>query len=341
MAKIFCTCTPDNERFLARELERCGLTSIDSGSGSVSASCPGEFFLPFFSKSALCFAQIALDSPAFYLSGNSSALVRDCCDYFCSSIRQERVDAPWPLVIEAIGEKVVSQEQRTAIAKELLARLKKAVSRVANLAQQPQTLTSGLHRGLCILLADRNFYVCREWWSGGQRRMKLAPGAPSRSYLKVEEAYAILGRSPRQGETVVDLGAAPGGWSFSAAERGARVIAVDNGLLKEGALENPLIRHVQEDAFTYEPSVSPVDWLFCDMVEDPQRIIALVRTWLKRKWCRYLIVNLKFGRTDPLALLDRLNDKEQGIASFCTTLATRHLYHDREELTVMGEARGN
>ena len=49
------------------------------------------------------------------------------------------------------------------------------------------------------------------------------PAAPSRSYLKIEEAYGILGREPAQGETVADLGAAPGGWSFSAAKRGAKV----------------------------------------------------------------------------------------------------------------------
>ena len=30
--------------------------------------------------------------------------------------------------------------------------------------------------------------------------------APSRSYLKVEEAYVVLGREPQPGETVCDLG---------------------------------------------------------------------------------------------------------------------------------------
>lgn len=77
--------------------------------------------------------------------------------------------------------------------------------------------------------------------------------APSRSYLKVEEAYIVLGREPQAGETVVDLGAAPGGWSYSAAKRGATVVAIDNGPLKGGAFGNQLITHRLEDAFKFQP----------------------------------------------------------------------------------------
>jgi 23S rRNA (cytidine2498-2'-O)-methyltransferase len=98
--------------------------------------------------------------------------------------------------------------------------------------------------------------------------------APSRSYLKVEEAYIVLGREPVAGETVVDLGAAPGGWSYSAAKRGARVIAVDNGPLKGGALDHPLIEHRREDAFHFQPPTGEViGWLFCDLVEEPHHVM--------------------------------------------------------------------
>ena len=45
-----------------------------------------------------------------------------------------------------------------------------------------------------------------------------------------------MGLEPMPGERVCDLGAAPGGWSYSAAKRGASVVAVDNGPLKGGAL---------------------------------------------------------------------------------------------------------
>jgi 23S rRNA (cytidine2498-2'-O)-methyltransferase len=156
----------------------------------------------------------------------------------------------------------------------------------------------------------------------------------------VEEAYAILGKAPQLGETVVDLGAAPGGWSFSAAERGARVTAVDNGPLKDGALHHPLIEHLREDAFDFKPSPKiKADWLFCDLVEEPHHVLQMVKHWLTIPGCRYFIVNLKFGRSDPLQLLSQIFDSRDGLVSHCSLLRVRHLYHDREEITLMGKTK--
>jgi len=166
--------------------------------------------------------------------------------------------------------------------------------------------------------------------------------APSRSYLKVEEAYGLLGREPASGETVCDLGAAPGGWSYSAARRGARVIALDNGPLKGGALGHPGIEHRREDAFRFRPADGErLDWLFCDMVEEPHEVLArIVTPWLAQGWCRRFVVNLKFGRVDPVALLRELRSAGSPFARHATHVRIRHLYHDREEFTVVGETAG-
>jgi 23S rRNA (cytidine2498-2'-O)-methyltransferase len=161
------------------------------------------------------------------------------------------------------------------------------------------------------------------------------PQAPSRSFLKVEEAYFVLGSAPLPGETVADLGAAPGGWSYSAARLGARVMAVDNGLLKGGAAGHPLIERCTEDAFKFRPARA-VDWLFCDLIDEPRRVLELLRRWVERSWCRRFIVNLKFSRRDPLSLLREAYSREAGISGRCKVLRARHLYHDREELTLTG-----
>ena len=163
--------------------------------------------------------------------------------------------------------------------------------------------------------------------------------APSRSYLKVEEAYIVLGREPQPEETVVDLGAAPGGWSYSAAKRGARVIAVDNGPLKGGALNHPLIEHRLEDAFKFQPAPGVVyDWLFCDLVEEPHHVMQnLVTPWLTNGWCRRFVVNLKFGHVDSLVLLAELRAKASVFSTHAKKFHIRHMYHDREEFTVVGE----
>jgi 23S rRNA (cytidine2498-2'-O)-methyltransferase len=163
--------------------------------------------------------------------------------------------------------------------------------------------------------------------------------APSRSDLKVEEAYGVLGREPAENETVCDLGAAPGGWSYSAAKRGATVVAIDNGPLKGGALNHPRIEHRCEDAFRYAPPAGrAVDWLFCDLVEEPHHVLQhIVEPWLARRWCRRFVVNLKFGRVDAVALLRELQAAGSPFAARASRFHVSHLYHDREEFTVVGE----
>ena len=176
---------------------------------------------------------------------------------------------------------------------------------------------------------------------GGQRRMADDPAAPSRSYLKIEEAFGVLGAEPGPEETVADLGAAPGGWSYSAARRGSRVVAVDNGPLKGGALGHPQIEHLCEDAFGFRPTPGAAfDWLLCDLVEEPHHVLRdLVEPWLGRGWCRRFVINLKFGRTDPVALLQELRAPDSPFVRHAADVRIRHLYHDREELTVVGNVK--
>jgi 23S rRNA (cytidine2498-2'-O)-methyltransferase len=49
-------------------------------------------------------------------------------------------------------------------------------------------------------------------------------------------------------------------------------------------------------------------------------------------------VNLKFGRVDPVALLRELRSSGSPFVRHARVLRVRHLYHDREEFTVVGEA---
>ena len=122
------------------------------------------------------------------------------------------------------------------------------------------------------------------------------PFAPSRSYLKTEEAFAVCGIEPKDGETVVDLGAAPGGWSYSAAKRGGFVTAIDNGPMKGGAKDHPNIQHYRDDAFKFKPKEGEnFDWLLCDLVEEPHHVMRMIRQWFENGWCKQFVINFKFG----------------------------------------------
>jgi 23S rRNA (cytidine2498-2'-O)-methyltransferase len=289
----------------------------------------------------LCFAHSALIDPVELRGGSVNAATRAALDWFLASCRGERFEQSWPLQFRA-DESIDGLARRvTAVEREFSKELTKRLARVAHLARPSPSNPRGPARGLFLFFRDFDaFRASREAVLGGQRRMADDPGAPSRSYLKVEEAYGILGQTPHAGETVVDLGAAPGGWSYSAAKHGASVLALDNGPLKGAALGHPLIRHEQADAFRHTPPPGTVyDWLFCDVVDDPVKVLGLLEHWVAQRWCRRFVVNLKFGRTDPLPLLRRATGPGEQLPRACSVLWARHLFHDREEFTLVGELR--
>jgi 23S rRNA (cytidine2498-2'-O)-methyltransferase len=125
-------------------------------------------------------------------------------------------------------------------------------------------------------------------------------GPPSRAYLKLWEALTRLGRHPMAGETCLDLGASPGGWTWALARLGAQVVAVDKAPLEPRVAAMPGVSVRQESAFGLEPrDEPPVDWLFSDVICYPARLLALVRRWIAAGKARNLVCTVKFqGETD-------------------------------------------
>lgn len=125
-------------------------------------------------------------------------------------------------------------------------------------------------------------------------------GPPSRAYLKLWEALTRAGRWPLPGEVCLDLGAAPGGWTWALAQLGAQVTAVDKAPLDPAVAALPNVAVRLESAFGLEPRQhAPVDWLFSDVICYPARLLALVRRWLDSGRVRNLCCTIKFqGATD-------------------------------------------
>jgi 23S rRNA (cytidine2498-2'-O)-methyltransferase len=328
-------CQHGYETLLERELTGNGLAVSEKGPGWALSSAPSDDQV-----GGLAFPHLMLMEPREFTGESVNALAQQLADYFLESLRGERIEAAWPCVFHMVPEVVGLGRRASGVEKAFIELLKKKLSRIAKLASEESPRGAGKARGLFVFFADfRRVFASRDAWLGGQRRMADDDAAPSRSYLKVEEGYIALGREPQEGETVVDLGAAPGGWSYSAAKRGAKVIAIDNGPLKGGALNHPLIEHRLEDAFKFQPPAGVTyDWLFCDMVEDPSQVVQrIVEPWLAQGWCRQFVINLKFGHVDALALLREVRAANSPFARYVRNLRVRHLYHDREEFTLVGE----
>ena len=326
-------CQAAFEPLLVRELEGAGLTAAEQGPGWVRTEREAP-------SDTLAFPSLTLLAPVELRGESVNALAQRVAEFFLTSLKGERIEASWPSVWIGPTEVIGLGRRISAVESACGEILRKKFSRVVKLAVADVPRGVGPARGLFVYFADfGRVFVAREAFVHGQRRMADDDLAPSRSYLKTEEAYIILGREPAEGETVCDLGAAPGGWSYSAAKRGARVIAIDNGPLKGGALNHPRIEHRLEDAFKFV--VAPgegFDWLFCDLVEEPHHVLQhLVTPWLAQGWCRRFVINLKFGRVDPVALLRELHGADSPFVRYAPGFRVRHLYHDREEFTLVGE----
>lgn len=172
---------------------------------------------------------------------------------------------------------------------------------------------------------------------GGIHRMAFDDDAPSRSYLKIEEALDVMGWTPKPGERVVDLGAAPGGWTHAFLKRGCHVTAVDNGplTLRDPERGGGRLVHLRRDGVTYTPTPGPVpvDWLVSDMLVATGKNIGLLRAWLGHRWARRMVVNIKLPQEHPYPALVPLETYLAGVPGL--TFHLRQLYHDRREVTLM------
>lgn len=104
-----------------------------------------------------------------------------------------------------------------------------------------------------------------------------------RSELKLYEAIELFGIPISSGELAVDLGAAPGGWSYVLASRGMRVTAVDPGELDIRVRDHPLITHARTTAgrFLQEGTQGSAALLVNDMKMEPERSCALMNDFAR------------------------------------------------------------
>jgi 23S rRNA (cytidine2498-2'-O)-methyltransferase len=177
----------------------------------------------------------------------------------------------------------------------------------------------------------------------GIYRLKFPQDAPSRSTLKLEEAINTFLTPTQQKEllhadaTAVDLGACPGGWTYQLVQRKMHVEAVDNGAMDEALMATGLVTYAPADGFKYQPQYGKVDWLVCDMIEQPNRVAQLMAQWLVDGWATNAIFNLKLPMKQRFTAMQNAQveiEKQLKQAGLSFTWQAKHLYHNRDEVTV-------
>ncbi len=116
---------------------------------------------------------------------------------------------------------------------------------------------------------------------GGLLPVVLRPDAPSRAYLKLEEAVARFGLELRRGEQALELGCSPGGITLALLARGLDVVGVDPGAMDprlssyELPGAKPRLWHVRQPvgALRRADLPRPLHWIVSDMNLAPRVVL--------------------------------------------------------------------
>ena len=220
--------------------------------------------------------------------------------------------------------------------------LRPALRKAGLLSAQEDARLPRLH--VCFVAGDHALLAASDPadsapWPLGIPRLRMHADAPSRSALKLEEALLVLldegerRRLLRDGMRAADLGAAPGGWTWVLTRHGMRVQSIDNGPLRQHVLDTGLVEHLRADGFSWQPAQA-LDWMVCDMVEQPRRVAERMATWLREGWCRHAIFNLKLPMKKRWQETRLCLDLFAAQAGEPLAIRAKQLYHDREEITV-------
>ena len=345
---LFCWCRPGFEPELAGELtERAALANLPG----YARTQRNSGFVEFFSEEAEALSRALPFSSLIFARQKTLRLAelrevdpKDRIAPILAALETLAVAGKRLPYGELWVEHPDSDEGKplAGLARSFANALRPALRKAGWLTREDDAAKPRLH---AIFLAGDHVIVARSEpqdsapWPLGIPRLRMHPDAPSRSALKLEEALiTLLDEGEREhllrdGMRGADLGAAPGGWTWVLVRNGLHVTSVDNGPLRQHLLDSGRVDHLRADGFHWQPK-TPLDWMVCDMVEQPRRVAERMATWLREGWCRHTVFNLKLPmkkRWDETRLcLDLFRQQAQKPL----LLRARQLYHDREEITV-------
>jgi 23S rRNA (cytidine2498-2'-O)-methyltransferase len=160
----------------------------------------------------------------------------------------------------------------------------------------------------CVLVEPSEWWIgyhcARRWASrrpGGLSRLRLPEDAVSRAYLKMEEALRWSRLPLVPGQSVVELGAAPGGSCQALLRRGLLVTGVDPAEMDAVVLAHPRFTHVRKRAAEVRRrEFRGVQWLVADLNVAPNYTLDTVEAIVRHPQVniRGLLLTLKLPAWD-------------------------------------------
>ncbi len=161
---------------------------------------------------------------------------------------------------------------------------------------------------------------------------KIQP--PNRAYLKLWDVFTLLNIHPEQNELCLELGSAPGGWTWVLASLGAKVFSIDKAPLEKDIDKLPNVHHCIGSGFAITPNIlGKVDWLFSDMACYPEKLYPLVTKLIDNDCVENFICTLKCQGENYDEILEKFNAIPNS--------RIIHLSHNKHELTWINTKRIN
>lgn len=215
--------------------------------------------------------------------------------------------------------------------------LSEALSSEVTLAQVIALSPSAGFISIASALEREPFKAAISLDTAGYHAVPEDKSPPSRAYRKLLEAIDVFRLEIKPGATAVDLGAAPGGWSYVLLNLGAHVTAVDRSPLAREVTNrrgfSKRLTTVIGDALKWTPD-KVIDWMVCDVITTPENTAALVKRWVEGEMCRNLCVTVKFkGAVKVEVVVDLLRYLSERVKWF----DARQLSNNRNELTLVAK----
>jgi 23S rRNA (cytidine2498-2'-O)-methyltransferase len=168
----------------------------------------------------------------------------------------------------------------------------------------------------------------------------LPEQAPSRAWLKMAQGLSALGLSSLRGQSVLELGSAPGGGSWALLQRGARVYGVDTGQMAPLILEQPAFTWLKETAGNLSSERFPqgVDGFTCDINLPPALVLKYCLPLIQHLQPDWLLITLKINDDSVLQQLPGLIQKIRDSIHSSDSLQICQLPANRREVTLLLKA---
>ncbi len=175
-------------------------------------------------------------------------------------------------------------------------------------------------------------------WPGGRLGLARSARQVSRSEFKLEELFKVFDLPLPSSGDALDLGASPGGWTRILRGQGLNVWAIDPADLDPRVAADPGVHHERTTAGPFLSRTGrQFDLVVNDMRMTPTRSCGIMLDAARRlKPDAHIVMTLKLT---PQAALETVRTCLSLLERSYEILFARQLYHNRNEITVVGRLR--